>query len=46
MDITIVVTLAVVAKDYMSRAFYVAEREAGVLSRVMEKLEPVLKKYM
>ncbi|MCR5506996.1 MAG: 3-deoxy-D-manno-octulosonic acid transferase [bacterium] len=35
-----------VAKDYMSRAFYVAEREAAVLSRVMEKLEPVIKKFM
>ena len=34
-----------VQKDYMSRAFYVAEREAAVLSRVMEKLEPVLKKF-
>jgi len=33
-----------VEKDYMSRAFYVAEREAGVLSRVMEKLLPVLEK--
>ena len=34
-----------VAKDYMSRAFYVAEREANVLSRVMEKLKPVLEKF-
>ena len=31
-----------VEKDYMSRAFYVAEREAAVLSRVMEKISPIL----
>ncbi len=31
-----------IAKDYMSRAFYVAEREADVLSRTMEKLKDVL----
>ena len=35
-----------VVKDYMSRAFYVAEREADVLSRVMEKLDPEIKKFM
>ena len=34
-----------VQKDYMSRAFYVAEREAAVLERVIEKLEPTLKKF-
>ncbi len=33
-----------VQKDYMSRAFYVAEREANVLSRVMEKISPILEK--
>lgn len=32
-------------KDYMSRAFYVAEREAAVLNRVMEKLDPILEKF-
>ncbi len=35
-----------VQKDYMSRAFYVAEREADVLSRVMDKLDPVLKLHL
>lgn len=28
-----------VAKDYMARAFYIAEREADVLSRTMDKLK-------
>ena len=34
-----------VQKDYMSRAFYVAEREASVLLRVMEHLNPVLEQF-
>ncbi len=35
-----------VAKEYMGRAFYVAEREAGVLERVMDELKPYLKKFI
>ena len=31
-----------VAKEYMARAFYVAEREAAVLDRVMDKIKPEL----